>query len=103
MILRKNDCKLTVSYFSGCGDWCHWLCTVNDCNSNLITAIWLYKGCTLAVSICSAHIKHLLLVTFCDTLAGIKVSFWADGTERTDERTNGWTDGQTVVEVEIVI
>ena len=45
--------------------------------------------------------KQLLLVTFCDTLAGIEVSFWADGTGRTepDERT----DGQTNVEVEIVI
>ena len=44
------------------------------------------------------HTKQLLLVTFCDTLAGIEVSFWRDGTtdERTngriDERTNGWTD-----------
>ena len=49
--------------------------------------------------------KQLLLVTFCDTLAGIEVSFWADGTERTDGRTepNGRTDGQTDVEVEIVI
>ena len=36
--------------------------------------------------------KQLLLVTFCDTLAGIEISFWADGTGRTDERTNGWTD-----------
>ena len=41
--------------------------------------------------------KQLLLVTFCDTLAGIEVSFWVDGTGRTDgrtdERTNaGWTD-----------
>ena len=36
--------------------------------------------------------KQLLLVTFCDTLAGIEVSFWADGTGRTDERTDGWTD-----------
>ena len=36
--------------------------------------------------------KQLLLVTFCDTLAGIEVSFWADGTGRTDERTNGRTD-----------
>ena len=53
MILGKNDCKLTLSYFSGCGYWFYWLCTVNDCNSNLITAIWLYKGCTLTVSICS--------------------------------------------------
>ena len=36
--------------------------------------------------------KQLLLVTFCDTLAGIEVSFWADGTGRTDGRTNGRTD-----------
>ena len=35
--------------------------------------------------------KQLLLVTFCDTLAGIEVSFWADGTGRTDA---GWTDGR---------
>ena len=43
------------------------------------------------------HPKQLLLVTFCDTLAGIKVSFWTDGTG------TGWMDGQTDVEVEIVI
>ena len=49
------------------------------------------------------HSKQLLLVTFCNTLAGIEVSFWADGTGRTDERTDGRTDGQTDVEVEIVI
>ena len=36
--------------------------------------------------------KQLLFVTFCDTLAGIEVSFWADGTGRTDGRTDGWTD-----------
>ena len=47
--------------------------------------------------------KQLLLVTFCDTLAGIEVSFWADGTGRTDGRTDERTDGQTNVEVEIVI
>ena len=47
--------------------------------------------------------KQLLLVTFCDTLAGIEVSFWADGTRQTDGRTNGRTDGQTDLEVEIVI
>ena len=35
--------------------------------------------------------KQLLLVTFCDTLAGIEFSFWADGTGRTDA---GWTDGR---------
>ena len=34
------------------------------------------------------HTKQLLLVTFCDTLAGIEVSFWADRTGQ----TNGWTD-----------
>ena len=45
--------------------------------------------------------KQLLLVTFCDTLAGIEVSFWADGTGR--NRTDGRTEGQTDVEVEIVI
>ena len=49
------------------------------------------------------HTKQLLLVTFCDTLAGIEVSFWADGTGRTNGRTDGRTDGQTDVEVEIVI
>ena len=55
--------------------------------------------------------KQLLLVTFCDTLAGIEVSFWADGTGRTEldrqmdrtGRTDGWMDRQTDVEVEIVI
>ena len=49
------------------------------------------------------HTKQLLLVTFCDTLAGIEFSFWPDGTGRTDGQTNGRTDGQTNVEVEIVI
>ena len=47
------------------------------------------------------HNKQLLLVTFCDTLEGIEVSFWRDGNtepEREQER-----DGQTDVEVEIVI
>ena len=45
------------------------------------------------------HTKQLLLVAFCDTLAGIEVSFWRDGTGtgRTEP------DGQTDVEVEIVI
>ena len=38
------------------------------------------------------HTKQLLLVTFCDTLAGIEFSFWPDGTGRTDGRTNGRTD-----------
>ena len=36
------------------------------------------------------HTKQLLLVTFCDTLARIEVSFWPDGT-RTGT-TDGWTD-----------
>ena len=39
--------------------------------------------------------KQLLLVTFCDLLAGIEVSFWADGTGWPDGRANGWTDGWT--------
>ena len=43
----------------------------------------------------SKHIKQLLLVTFCDTSAGIGASF------RTDERRT--EEGQTHVEVEIVI
>ena len=49
------------------------------------------------------HIKQLLLVKFCNTTAGNGVSFWKH--ERMDERTNGRTepDGQTDVEVEIVI
>ena len=40
--------------------------------------------------------KQLLLVTFCDTLAGIEVCFWADGTGRTDGIGTGtvWTDGR---------
>ena len=45
--------------------------------------------------------KQFLLVTFCDTLAGIEIGFWADG--RTNGRTDERTDGQTNVEVEIVI
>ena len=45
------------------------------------------------------HNKQLLLVTFCDTLEGIEVSFWRDG--NTDGRTE--PDGQTDVEVKIVI
>ena len=38
------------------------------------------------------HTKQLLLVISCDTLAGIEVSFLADGTGRTEPRTDGWTD-----------
>ena len=51
------------------------------------------------------HTKQLLLVTFCNMLAGIEVGFWADGRTngRTDERTDERTDGQTDVEVEIFI
>ena len=63
--------------------WSHWgLRVTQDAYFSLLT-----------------HTKQLLLVTFCDTLAGIEVSFWADGTEWTDRQT----DGQTNVEVEIVI
>ena len=36
--------------------------------------------------------KKLSLVTFCGTLTGIEVSFWADGTGRTIGRTDRWTD-----------
>ena len=47
------------------------------------------------------HNKQLLLVTFYDTLEGIDVSFRRDG--NTDGRTEPELDGQTNVEVEIVI
>ena len=43
------------------------------------------------------NIKQLLFVTFCDTTAGIRATF------RTDGRTHTRTEGQTDVEVEIVI
>ena len=46
-----------------------------------------------------AHTKHLLLVTICCTTAGIEVSFRTDGGRTEDGRTEGQTD----VEVEIVI
>ena len=42
-------------------------------------------------------------MTFCDTLAGIEVSFRTDRTGTIDGTTDGWTDGQTDVKVEIVI
>ena len=45
----------------------------------------------------STHTKQLLLVTYCHTPARIEVSFRTDGTGRNR------TDGQTDVEVEIVI
>ena len=47
--------------------------------------------------------KQFLLVTFCDTLAGIEVSFWTDGNRRKRTETDGRTDGQTDMEFEIVI
>ena len=43
----------------------------------------------------------LLLVAFCDLIAGIGPSFRTHG--QTEPRTDGCTDGQTDVEVEIVI
>ena len=46
------------------------------------------------------HTKQLVLVTFCDMLAGIEVRF---GRKEPDARMDGTTDGQTNVEVEIVI
>ena len=47
------------------------------------------------------HTKQLLLVTFCETTAGIGASFWTHR-QTADGR---WTaaEGQTYVEVEIVI
>ena len=49
------------------------------------------------------HTKQLLLVTFCDTLAGIEVSFGTDGTRTGQTELDGRMDRQTDVEVEIVI
>ena len=46
------------------------------------------------------HTKQLLLVTVCDTLEGIEVTF---GRTEPDGTTDTRTDGQTDVEVEIVI
>ena len=40
------------------------------------------------------HTKQLLLVTFCYTTAGIGANFWTHGRQ---------TEGQTDVEVEVVI
>ena len=44
------------------------------------------------------HTKQLLLVIFCYTTAGIGATFRTQG-----QRTDGQTEGQTDVEVEIVI
>ena len=44
------------------------------------------------------HIKQLLLVTFCYTTAGIGFTFQTD-----TQTADGRTEGQTDVEVEIVI
>ena len=49
------------------------------------------------------HTKQLLLVTICCTTAGIEVSFRTDGGRTEDGGTDGRTEGQTDVEVEIVI
>ena len=46
-----------------------------------------------------AHTKQILLVTFCDTTAGVGASFRTHG--RTDGRRT--EEGQTDVEVEVVI
>ena len=48
-----------------------------------------------------SHTKQLLLVTFSDTNAGIEASFWTDA--HTHARTMAEEEGQTDVEVEIVI
>ena len=46
------------------------------------------------------HTKQLLLVTFCDPTAGTEVSFRTDARRTVDGQR---TEGQTDVEVEIVI
>ena len=48
-----------------------------------------------------SHTKQLLLVTFCYTTAGIEASFRTDA--RTHARTEEEEEGQTDLEVEIVI
>ena len=49
------------------------------------------------------HTKQLLLETFCDTTKGIRATFRTDA-RQTDGRSDGRTEeGQTDVEVEIVI
>ena len=49
--------------------------------------------------------EQLLLVTSCDSPAGIGASLRTDG--RTNERTNGWTDrrdvGNSVLDVDMII
>ena len=40
------------------------------------------------------HTKQLLLVTFCNTSAGIEVNFRTHGRTEQTERTDGWTDGR---------
>ena len=47
------------------------------------------------------HTKQLLSMTFCYTLAGIGASFQTQG--KTERQNHGKTDGQTDVNVEIVI
>ena len=47
------------------------------------------------------HMEQLLLVTFCDSPAGIGASLWTDG--HMDKRTEAQREGRTDVEVEIVI
>ena len=47
------------------------------------------------------HTKQLLLVKFCDATAESRGSFWTHG--HTDRTMGPQTDGQTEVEVEIVI
>ena len=48
------------------------------------------------------HMEQLLLVTSCDSPAGIGASLQTHTHERTDGRTNGRTDGHTDVMLEIV-
>ena len=49
------------------------------------------------------HTKKLLLLTFCDPTAKTGVSFPTHGTDRTDGMECNGTDGQTDMNVEIVI
>ena len=59
---------------------------------------WGLRMTQIAYFSLRSHTKQLLLVTFCYTTAGIGANFRTHG-RRTDARTEGQTD----VEVEIVI
>ena len=78
MVLKSIICTLALP-------WWHW----SDCGLRVT------KNAYFSLT---THTKQLLLVTLCETTAGIGASFRTHG-----RRTHGRTEGQTDVEVEIVI